>query len=1139
MLKGIIASPRMMKYLESLDTRTKEIHKLANEARTLGIDPELYVDVPLAANAAERVEGLISSVEPRIIGKGIPERIAGLEKQYGPGDWRVALIIAAEIAQNKYIKFDEKLDAITIGVRTGLAYITQGTVSAPLEGVVELKFKKRKDGKDYLAIYFAGPIRGAGGTAQSVSVLIADYVRKELGIAAYDPTETEIKRYYTETMDYYDRVERKQYRPSALEMEMIISNVKVELNGDPTSQLEVSNYKHLERVETNNIRGGLALILTDGIPLKAAKLWAQLRNWGKDFGLEHWNWLVDFLKLKEKLHAKAKKKDSGDEEKIKPDYIFLSEMVAGRPVFTYPLARGGFRLRYGRTRATGHGAWAISPVTMQVLNDYLATGTQLRVERPGKSTALTVCDSINGPIVKLEDGSVVRLETEAQAKKVRLKIQEILFIGDLLISHGDFFEQGHMLIPAGYCHEWWLKEAAKAGFELTVTPTLEAAKKLAEKIPLHPDYTFFWSEISIEHFKSLYSWLKTAKQTDAGELILEITEAKRALELIGCPHKVKDDQIILEKTEADILRANLSDFKKEIPEASTTLEIVNKISEYKIKDLAGYTIGCRMGRPEKAKLRKMKGSPHVLFPVGKEGGRLRSFQCALENGKVVSDFPIFECEKCKSVTIYPICENCGEKTEQWRVCPICKKKTKKAKCHKETVAYEKTEVDICNLFRRARIMLEINKLPALIKGVRGTSNKDHLPEHLAKGILRSKHKLHVNKDGTVRYDLSELPITHIRPKEIGLSIEKAKELGYDKDIHGNELSDTNQVIEMFPQDIILPACEESGDEGADKIFLRTSKFVDDELTYIYKKKPFYNTKSKSDLIGQLVIGLAPHTSAGIIARILGFAKVVCILAHPYFHSAMRRDCDGEETSILLVMDCFLNFSRQYLPDHRGGRSMDAPLVLTTVLNPMEVDDECYFVNTCWDYPLEFYEAAEQFKNPWELKVEMIKSRVGKPEQYEGMGFTHSISDINAGVLVSAYKSIPTMLEKVGGQMDLAKKIRAVDFPGTASLIVEKHFIRDIKGNLRKFTFQGFRCINCNAKYRRPPLSGTCSECSKGKLVFTIAEGSIKKYLEHSIKLSKLDGVTDYLRQTIELLKARVDSVFGEEKTKQIGLGEFC
>ena len=41
---------------------------------------------------------------------------------------------------------------------------------------------------------------------------------------------------------------------------------------------------------------------------------------------------------------------------------------------------------------------------------------------------------------------------------------------------------------------------------------------------------------------------------------------------------------------------------------------------------------------------------------------------------------------------------------------------------------------------------------------------------------------------------------------------------------------------------------------------------------------------------------------------------------------------------MLLTEALLNFSRQYLPDRRGGRSMDAPLVLTTNLSTEEVDE---------------------------------------------------------------------------------------------------------------------------------------------------------------------------------------------------------
>jgi DNA polymerase II large subunit len=309
------------------------------------------------------------------------------------------------------------------------------------------------------------------------------------------------------------------------------------------------------------------------------------------------------------------------------------------------------------------------------------------------------------------------------------------------------------------------------------------------------------------------------------------------------------------------------------------------------------------------------------------------------------------------------------------------------------------------------------------------------------------------------------------------------------------------------------------------------------LLKFYGLQPFYNLKSKEDLIGQIVIGLAPHTSCGIVGRIIGFSKAQGIYAHPYWHAATRRNCDGDEVCIMLALDAFLNFSREYLPDRIGAKNMDAPLVLTTTLVPQEVDTEAHGLDVAPSYPLEFYEATLSAKYPWEVKIPQVKDLLGKPEQYEGLKFTHNTSNISYGTLCSAYKTIPTMLEKLSGQIELANKIAAVDAQRVAELVIDKHFLRDIKGNLRKFTCQEFRCVACNAKYRRPPLAGVCTACG-GKLLFTIAEGTIKKYLEAAIKLSEIPGVPKYIQQTLYLLKQRIDSIFGKESTKQIELNSW-
>jgi DNA polymerase II large subunit len=98
-------------------------------------------------------------------------------------------------------------------------------------------------------------------------------------------------------------------------------------------------------------------------------------------------------------------------------------------------------------------------------------------------------------------------------------------------------------------------------------------------------------------------------------------------------------------------------------------------------------------------------------------------------------------------------------------------------------------------------------------------------------------------------------------------------------------------------------------------------------------------------------------------------------------------------------------------------------------------------------------------------------------------------------------------------------------------------MRDLRGNLRKFCEQEFRCVACNSKYRRPPLSGKCEKCS-GKIIFTISYGSIVKYLEPATELSEKYNVPPYIKQSLLLTRRYIESIFGKETEKQKGLGDF-
>jgi DNA polymerase II large subunit len=629
----------------------------------------------------------------------------------------------------------------------------------------------------------------------------------------------------------------------------------------------------------------------------------------------------------------------------------------------------------------------------------------------------------------------------------------------------------------------------------------------------------------------------------------EFKSAKRAIEILGIPHLVDGNHVFIQDDYALSFSTTLNvrsrldakdvlSFVKDHRSERDALAVIQKIAPFEVRDKSGIFIGARMGRPEKAKMRKMTGSPHGLFPVGDEGGRLRSFQSAMIAGKVTSSFPVFICPHCKNKTPFSVCEMCGTKTIRQKIDPKTKEEVSPDALEEglDYLDYKTWSVPINSLFNSCLHQMNTKIYPDLIKGVRGTVGKDHTPEHLLKAILRAKNKVYVNKEGTVRYDASEITLTHFKPKEVGTSVARLRELGYTTDIYGIELKDDDQILELRAQDVVLPACPDALEEGADDVLFRTAKFIDDELKYLYNLPTFYNVNKKEDLVGHLIIGLAPHTSAGIVGRIIGFSKTQGLMAHPLYHAAMRRDCDGDESCVFLLMDGFLNFSKKFLGTSRGS-TMDAPLVLTSILNPAEVDDMAFNVDIVDFYPIEFYETANKFGKPWDVKIERIEDTLGTERQFEGSMFTHHTSDFNYGVLCSAYKTLPSMGEKIERQMDLAKKIRAVDTSDVARLVIEKHFIRDTKGNLRKFSLQQFRCVGCNEKFRRPPLIGKCPFCG-GKIIFTISEGSIIKYLEMSISLAEKYDVSPYLKESLYLTRKRILDVFGKDKEKQIGLSDF-
>jgi len=294
-----------------------------------------------------------------------------------------------------------------------------------------------------------------------------------------------------------------------------------------------------------------------------------------------------------------------------------------------------------------------------------------------------------------------------------------------------------------------------------------------------------------------------------------------------------------------------------------------------------------------------------------------------------------------------------------------------------------------------------------------------------------------------------------------------------------------------------------------------------------------------DLVGHLVVGLAPHTSVGILGRIIGFTDLNVCYAHPVWHSAKRRDCDGDEDSLMLALDTFLNFSREYLPAQIGG-IMDAPLLLIPVVNPQEVQRQAHDVDVAALYPLGFFRKTWENAQAKDISqmIDIIEFRLGSESQWEGFYYTTPVSNINSGIRETTYKRLKTMLEKLNSQLELAEKIKAVDVYKVASKVLTTHFMRDISGNLRAFSTQSVRCKSCNKRFRRIPLRGKCPACG-GALTLTVYRGGIEKYLDAAEHLVKKYGLGEYYAQRIMLIREEINSIFEGKKPRQVSLVDFA
>jgi len=1124
-------------YLDIL-SQYEAAHRAASIARSNGLDPVQVVENKTVFDLADRVNQMLRLDQF----EGLVDRLRELLKSTSKE--RAAMTISQEIALGKFGAL-EKQEALNYGVRAGLAVMTDGVTVAPLEGISGISIKHNDDNTDYASVSYAGPMRSAGGTEAAFSLVIADVTAKKLGLGNYRARQEEVDRFAEELRIYERDVGNFQFKVTDDDIRNAISNLPVEIDGIETDPVEVVVHRGLKRVATDRLRGGALRVLNDGVIGRANKLSKKLAS----LNISGWEFLSQL--------KGGTQQTTNETERAGAHF---EEVISGRAVLSMPRSKGGFRLRYGRSMNTGLSTIGIHPAVATLLDYPVVIGTQVKVDMPGKAATIAFVDSIEGPTVALKDGTVTKVSTFAEAEQHRPNLEKIIDLGDALISYGDFLENNRALPPSPYVPEWWVQDFREAlagapqAFERLATAGIskERAEILASYpaggipstteaiaishalgIQLHPAHTPRFDRVGPSDLLEL----REKSHLEGGNIITDITERHTEWILRSClvEHRVQGNSAVISGDSALILRTLLRIGEElEAQPSPDQSDLVRGLSGIQLGRQSTTTIGVRVGRPEKAMVRRMKPPVHALFPVGFSGGPSRDVLAASKQEGFAMEVVNIFCPDCNQRRFAPKCEVCGAETVPFKSCPRCGTTTSEdacPNCRAKTLSYSKMDFDLRGRLEAIRTRIPYNPSKT-VKGVRGLTSVSKTPEPLEKGIIRSKHDVFVYKDGTLRIDVTNAPLTHFRPGDTKSDLATLVRLGYETDYEGVPLLRDDQILELKPQDIIVPA-------SVSDDLVRMAQFVDDELESVYGLPPHYNVKNASDLLGKLVVGLAPHTSVGVVGRIVGFTPAQVCFANPYWHAAKRRDCDGDGDSLLLLADALLNFSLQYIP-HQIGGLMDTPLLIQPILLPAEVDEQAHNFDIAAAYPREFYEKTQSAPPAASVTglIERIGSRLEKDTQFDRYGFTHPTSAIAIKRSRGAYSTLRALTEKISKQIEVASVIEAVSTKDVVESIIKTHLIRDLMGNAKKYATQAFKCKKCGITMRRPPLSWSCPNCG-GEVRGTLTRASVEKYLFIAQRLAREYEVDPYLRSRLDMMQRELDQLFhGPRRADQLELTDF-
>jgi DNA polymerase II large subunit len=1098
------------RYTSTIVGQIESIKNIISIARSKGYDPDRNIEVILLNGTRSRLKQLASLYLDKTF-----------ETQSENFSYQEAFQIAKDLLLGKYGFTNDQETLLNKAYKAAIILLTRGSTTSFLDAI-KYSLERSNNGLYYIKMTFSKQIKTMKPNHIFFSLLIGEEGRKLFGLQRFNITaseDDEVSR-YIEEVDILDASSRfLQYNVPKDTLIYCLQNLPFEIDAPPDQAFPIQNPKNLKRIRSNYVRKEAIKVLNDII---AAKFNENL-SLAHSLGIYDWDWLE---KLKMSTVIQRKWKDFS-----KPNLI-LSQPV-----------RGAFRLRYGRSTNTAPGTVGVHPVVFELLDNLMVVGSRVYISQVGNATVASV-DTIEPPIVKLSDGSVIRISDPKLARHLQNKITKILSYGDLLISVGHFYLRNRDLLPAGYEESEWMQDVQTALNSLNKEnqATLsEHIKSLISglcngditnlefdeafdlsnqlSVPLHPRFTFNWELLSVSEIKDLRTKIESVKiininkNNEVGILPSNIADI---LENLGIEYTQHEDMIHVPIRTLKILEHCLQPGKPEPSSASSLsngLDYLREISGLKIRNKTGTLLAIRLFSEGTTTREHGRVLAHGLFPVGLRRG---AFKDIVGYCKAPSPVEMLcrKCSHCGRKSPYTICPICDNQTTQIYYCFNCRAYSENEtcfKCNNQAKKFSDSPIEWLPILQEAISKTQVQPYSPL-RGIFKATGNERYVERIEKAILRQRHNLEASKDGTIKFLVINSVLTHFNARQIASTVEKLRPLGYNKDIYDRDLTSSEQLIQLKPQDIIIPY------SLADQL-RRVADFLDDILVRLYNMSPLYDLKNLEDLLGHLVVAASPDSSFGVVGRIIGFTEANVCFAHPIWHVSKVRNMEGNTDNISLLGDVLLNFSVAFLPNDMSNSSGTIQFIQER-LDLSDLAPKSLVLDMKYSYDNKFYEATRKQLNSRTLinKAFLEPATVGEtlrntridfvPQNIQGLQNTPHTKNLSIAELIEA-------------QLKLASRVTSLDINDISIKILQDQLVPRLYEDIKLFTTQEFKCKNCGETYRRPTLRGVCLSCEK-QLQPTKSLEELSKLVELSDKIVSSVELNDNLKDVIKLAKENVE-----------------